>query len=64
MACKTVNNVKHYKVKWTGYNDTTWEPAGNIPDELIRDSRAKNASSAYSPQVSLHVYFNVHPHIQ
>ena len=37
MACKTVNNVKHYKVKWTGYKETTWEPAGNIPDELIRD---------------------------
>ena len=23
MACKTVNNVKHCKVKWTGYKETT-----------------------------------------
>ena len=31
VACKTVN-----KVKWIGYKEITWEPAG-IPDELIRD---------------------------
>ena len=35
VACKTID--KHYKVKWIGYKETTWEPAGNIPDELIRD---------------------------
>ena len=37
LACKRIKQQKHYKIKWLGYKETTWEPEENIPDELIRD---------------------------
>lgn len=37
LACKTQNGVKYYKVKWTGYSARTWEPAENLPSDLIRE---------------------------
>ena len=29
--------TRYFKVKWKGYKERTWEPAENIPDELIAD---------------------------
>ena len=29
------NGVRYFKVKWRGFKDRTWEPAENIPSELI-----------------------------
>ena len=42
VACKMVNKVKYYKVKWTGYKETTWEPAGNIAKRLTKLSTIKS----------------------
>ena len=36
LACKVIRGTKHYKIKWQGHKDTTWEPASHIPEELIR----------------------------
>ena len=31
---KDINRHKWYKVKWTGYNKTTWEPKGNLKNAI------------------------------
>ncbi|KAL8605218.1 hypothetical protein ACOMHN_031159 [Nucella lapillus] len=36
LACKTINNVKHYKIKWSGHKNATWEPS-HVPAHLIRE---------------------------
>ena len=36
LACKRIKGVKHYKIKWLGYKNTSWEPADHVPDFLQR----------------------------
>ena len=38
LACKTMNGVKYYKVKWMHYplRQSTWEIESNLPGDLIR----------------------------
>ena len=36
LACKTIRGIRHYKVKWQGFRDTTWEPLEHIPGQLRR----------------------------
>ena len=31
---KDINGYKQYKVKWTGYNETTWELEGNLKNTI------------------------------
>ena len=31
---KDINRHKWYKVKWIGYNETTWEPKGNLKNTI------------------------------
>jgi hypothetical protein len=37
VTSRTQQGKREYKVKWVGYPQTTWEPAENLPEELIRD---------------------------
>ncbi|KAL3887813.1 hypothetical protein ACJMK2_000206 [Sinanodonta woodiana] len=37
LACARHQGKKVYKVKWQDCSKTTWEPAENLPDFLIRD---------------------------
>ncbi|KAL8589766.1 hypothetical protein ACOMHN_027274 [Nucella lapillus] len=43
LACKTINKVKHYKIKWSGHKNATWEPS-HIPAHLIRDFHAEKTN--------------------
>ena len=36
-ACKKINNLRHYNIKWKGFKNISWEPENNLPDELIRE---------------------------
>ena len=37
VSSKIINKTRHYKVKWLGYRECTWEPEYNLPDHLIQE---------------------------
>lgn len=37
LRMRTKDKEKQYLVKWQGYSERTWEPASNIPSEIIRE---------------------------
>ena len=37
VCSKIIKKVRHYKVKWQGYRQCTWEPEHNLPDHLIQE---------------------------
>ena len=44
---KDINGHKWYKVKWTGYNETTWEPEKNLRNAIKKvEEYYKRASQA------------------
>jgi hypothetical protein len=35
LQCKPIRGINHYKIKWVGYPQSTWEPASNLSTDLI-----------------------------
>ncbi|MES9903530.1 MAG: chromo domain-containing protein [Sedimenticola sp.] len=40
LGVKHVAGTRLYRVKWTGFSDTTWEPEANLTPELVRQYHA------------------------
>jgi hypothetical protein len=45
LECKTIHGIKHYRIKWVGYSQTSWEPATNLNRELIRQFHLRKTLS-------------------
>jgi hypothetical protein len=37
MAKRTRKGITYYLVRWSGDYDPTWEPASNIPENVIKE---------------------------
>ncbi|KAL3847723.1 hypothetical protein ACJMK2_018619 [Sinanodonta woodiana] len=51
LACARHQGKKVYKVKWRDCSKTTWEPAENLPDFLIRDFHVNRTLKGKSAKI-------------